>query len=80
MISPKACGIGISKPPRFGLVAAALARDHVGRDRPRAAGKADQRLAVGQRGFDLAHGLVDRLEPRRIGRQLVERRIRQAAA
>ena len=44
MIVAERLGIGISEAPRFRLVAAALPGDHVGRDRPRASGKTDQRL------------------------------------
>ena len=77
MIAANRCGIGIGQPPRFGLLAAALAGDHVGRDGPRAAGKPDQRLVGRERGLHLAHGLVDRLEPRRLRRQLVERGVDQ---
>ena len=64
MIAPNLPGIGISEAPRFGLVAASLPRDHVGRHRPRASGKADQGLAGLEPFAHHAHSLVDRIKTR----------------
>ncbi len=59
--------VGIGKGPalRMREIAARAAFDHVGRDRPRASGKADERDLARQRRLDAAHGVVDRGEPLR---------------
>ena len=73
----KSTWIGIGQSPRFGLVAAALPRDHVGRDGPRAPCEADQSLGRIELGFDLAHRLVNRFETSEEWHQMVERRVDQ---
>ena len=78
MIAANASGIGISEAPRLGLVAAALARDHVGRDRPRALRQSRGSVLRGpSAAFTFANSLVNRLQPRRERLQLVERALDQ---
>ncbi len=69
--------IGIGHRPRGMLVAAPLARDHVGRHRPRAPGKAQHGHTVGQPLAAQTHGLVDRIVAGGIRRQVGENRIDQ---
>ena len=52
--------VAIGKQPRRRLVLAAAALDHIGRDRPRRAAKADQRHVLGKRGDHTLDRLVDR--------------------
>ena len=77
MISRKGLRIGISEAPRLGLVAAALARHHIGRDRPRAAREAEQSRFGGQARFHFLHSPIDRLQPRRRALQRGQRGIDQ---
>ncbi len=65
MMRLNACGIAIGEPARLALLAAALPGDHIGRDGPGAAGKAEERGFGRQVRRDPADGAIDRLEPLR---------------
>ena len=72
MIAPNLAGIRIGQTSSLGLLAASLPGNHVGRDGPGASRKANQGLFGLERRFDLPHRLVNRIEARRVGRQIIE--------
>ena len=67
MICANASGMAIGHHPRRRLVRRALARDHVGRDRPRRAAESDQRDVGREFAAYAAQRFIDRLELAEIG-------------
>src|SRR3546814_17634236 len=74
----KASRIAISQPAGIGMVAAPVAGDHIGRNRPGTAGKAEEGNLGRQGVRHPAHGLDDRIETfrtRQIGRASCRERV-----
>ena len=65
-------GVAIGEPSSFALVAASLTGNHVGCDSPRRAGEPNQRFGWIEAAFHLGNRFVDRVEPGRVGGQLVQ--------